>query len=121
MPAARIQSSVDRFVIRKPAGRRRIIDPGDLFYLEAREGDTLLRMRKAEKLTDVRRLDELTPLLARFGFFRIHRKYLVNLRRIYEIRPRGRDWELKLDPPVNRILPVSRDAYKALLAHFGDK
>jgi hypothetical protein len=32
-------------------------------------------------------------------------------------RPRGDDWELTLDPPVNAVLPVSRSA---LWAAFGE-
>jgi hypothetical protein len=34
----------------------------------------------------------------------------VNLRRIREIRARkeGGGWELRLEPPVNRIIPVGR-------------
>jgi hypothetical protein len=27
----------------------------------------------------------------------------------------GRDWEVQLEPPVNRVLPVSRDALPDLL------
>ena len=36
--------------------------------------------------------------------------------RIREIRRRtpGEDWEVKLEPPVNRVLPVSRNASKTL-------
>jgi DNA-binding LytR/AlgR family response regulator len=33
----------------------------------------------------------------------------VNLNRVFELRSRGGDeWELKMDPPVNKVLPVSR-------------
>ncbi len=35
--------------------------------------------------------------------------------------PRGEDWELELDPPVNLVLPVSRDALAALWAAFGEE
>jgi DNA-binding LytR/AlgR family response regulator len=45
------------------------------------------------------------------GFVRIHRSYLVNLDRVREIRLRSgdpNDWEVKMDPPVNAVLPVGR-------------
>ncbi|MCH8339195.1 MAG: LytTR family transcriptional regulator DNA-binding domain-containing protein [Chloroflexi bacterium] len=42
-------------------------------------------------------------------FFRVHRSYVVNLNRVLELRSRGDDeWELKMDPPVSKVLPVSR-------------
>ena len=50
-----------------------------------------------------------------------HRNHAVNLACIQEIRRRkGReDWELKLEPSVNRVLPVSRDQIGNLLKVFG--
>jgi len=46
---------------------------------------------------------------------------MVNLARIAEVRRRqkGRGWEVKLEPPVNRILPVSASAVKGLFEAFG--
>jgi len=38
-----------------------------------------------------------------------------------EVRTRGADWELRLDPPVNVVLPVSRSALAALWAAFGEE
>jgi len=53
-------------------------------------------------------------------FFRIHRSYIVNLNRARELRARGeRDSEIKLDPPVNKVLPVSRTAYSKLRKLLG--
>jgi len=39
----------------------------------------------------------------------MHRSYIVNLDRVYELRTRSEgEWELELDPPVNKVLRVSR-------------
>ncbi len=67
-------------------------------------------------------MGEIEPLLLRHGFLRTHRNYLVNSRRVRQVRrrPSGEDWELKLAPPVNRVLPVSRSALAALWAAFGE-
>ena len=56
-----------------------------------------------------------------YGFLRIHRNHAVNLARIQEIRRRkGReDWEVKLEPPVNQVLPVSRNQIGKQLKAFG--
>ena len=113
-----------RRVLLHPAdGLRRAIDPSDVFFLEAIDDDTHVRTRRAERLVDVRTLGELEPIFRRWGFLRIHRNYLVNLERVREVRrrPRGDDWELKLAPPVNRILPVGRTALSALWKAFGEE
>jgi hypothetical protein len=46
----------------------------------------------------------------------------VNLRRVRELRPRdeGDDWEVRLEPPVNRVLPVARGELARLESAFGD-
>jgi hypothetical protein len=36
-------------------------------------------------------------------------------------RPGERDWELRLEPPVNRILPVARGRAEALWAAYGER
>jgi hypothetical protein len=32
-----------------------------------------------------------------------------------------RDWELRLEPPVNRVLPVARGRAEALWAAYGER
>jgi DNA-binding LytR/AlgR family response regulator len=100
---------------------RKPIDPADVYYLEAVGDETLIRTRSARPLRDVRSLGELLPRFAPYGFVRIHRNHAVNLDRIREIRRRkkGPDWELKLEPPVNRVLPISRNMLKKLLGSYG--
>jgi hypothetical protein len=47
--------------------------------------------------------------------------WAVNLRRVREIRPAAEGgWEVKLDPPVNRVLPVSRRRVSALWECFAE-
>jgi DNA-binding LytR/AlgR family response regulator len=99
-------------------GLRELVNVDDVFYLEAVGDETRVRRRGARTLVDVRPLGELLPLFESHGFLQIHRSHAVNLRRIRQLRrrERGRDWEVKLEPPVNRVLPVSRDAYPSLVA-----
>lgn len=117
--------ALDRVLLhvrRGPQVVKRAVDPADVYLLEADGGDTLVRLRGATRLRDVRRLAEVAPLFEPFGFLPIHRSYAVNLRRVRELRPRddGEDWEVKLEPPVNRVLPVARDLLGRLEAAFGD-
>jgi len=92
----------------------------DVYYLEASGGDTLVRFRSKRRLRDVRPLAELEALLTPLGFVRTHRSFVVNPRRVRELRPRAesRGWELVLEPPVNKVLPVSEDRFEALTAAY---
>lgn len=69
-----------------------------------------MRTRGRRRLRDVRALGEVVARLPPGTFVQIHRSRAVNVDRVSEIRrrPNGRDWELRLEPPVNRVLPVAR-------------
>jgi DNA-binding LytR/AlgR family response regulator len=62
-------------------------------------------------------------LLARFGILRVHRNHAVNPRRVLEIRRRSgeADWEIKLEPPVNDVLPVGRTHLERLWKAYGER
>ena len=106
-----------RAVLHSGDGVRELVETGDVYLLEADGGRTLVRLAEAEPKIDVRPLGEILPHFEARGFLRIHRSYAVNLARIQFLRRRdvGRDWEVRLEPPVNRVLPVSRDALGFLL------
>ena len=58
----------------------------------------------------VQRLGELGKKVPTPAFVRCHRKYIVNLNWVRSITPRSpRDFELRLDPPVNRRIPIARN------------
>jgi DNA-binding LytR/AlgR family response regulator len=111
----------DRILLHITEDRRIPVDPHDIFFVETDEDDTRIRTRHAEALSDVRELAEMLPLLEVHGFYRVNRSQVANLRRIREIR-RDSDggWELKLDPPVNRVLPISRRRAAGLWDAFGE-
>ncbi len=115
---------LDRVMLHVGDGVRRVVDPDDVYYLEAQDEDTRVRLRSARPLVDMRPIRELLPHFAPHGFLQTHREYVVNLRRIRQIRRRAdsRDWEIKLEPPVNRVLPASRAALPKLWRAFeGDE
>jgi DNA-binding LytR/AlgR family response regulator len=113
----------DRLLLHLARNRRRAVDPPDVYFLEATGQTTLLRLRSSGRLRDTRALRELVPLLAPFGFVRVHRNHAVNVRHVLEVRRRGgeADWEVVLEPPVNLVLPVSRMYLKDLWAAFGER
>jgi DNA-binding LytR/AlgR family response regulator len=98
-------------------GRIRLFEPSEIYYIEASEHDSLLRTASKRRLRSIQDLAVWERLLAPLGFLRVHRSYLVNLDRVREVRLRRgdpNDWELKLDPPVNAVIPVSREGYSRL-------
>ena len=113
--------TIDRILFRTANGERVVVDPADIYLLEAVDGATHVRGRSATPMVDVRELHEVAPLFEPFGFLRVHREFAVNLRRVTLVRPRssGRDWELKMEPPGNRIVPISRDRLDDVWQAFG--
>ena len=119
---ARPTSSLDRVLLHLKASRLVVTDPHDVYYLEASGDETIVRRRGRKTLRDVRSLGEVMPAFEPCHFHRIHDRWAVNLRRVREIRRQrdGRDWEIVLLPPVNRVLPVSRRRLPGLMGRFGD-
>ncbi len=115
-------AALRRALLHLSEGQRIPIEPEEVFLLEALGHETLVRTRGRRKLRDVRPFGEV---LARFPaevFVRVHRSRAVNLDRVSEIRRRGngRDWELVLEPPVNALVPVSREHLASLWAAYGE-
>ena len=111
-----------RILIHISRSEHRVLDPDDVYYLRARGGETEVRLRSRTPLVDLRPIGDLAPLFESFGFVRVHREHAVNLARIRLLRLQadGRDWELKLEPPVNRVLPIARDRLAGLRAALGE-
>jgi DNA-binding LytR/AlgR family response regulator len=99
--------------------RHRIVDAEDIYYLEAQGDETDVRLRGERLLRDIRSLGEVLKDLARFGFVRIHRNHAVNPAVVREVRPTADSgWEIRLEPPVNKVLPVSRRSLRSLLGAY---
>jgi DNA-binding LytR/AlgR family response regulator len=113
----------ERLLVHVRRDRRIVVDPDKIYFLEAAGGETHIRTRKAAPLVDIRPLGALLPFLEGRGFARVHRSYMVNLRRIQEIRTRGSGggWEIVLKPPLKDPLPVSRTELKDLWRAFGEE
>jgi len=110
----------DRMIVWVEVGRGVVVEPEDVYWLEAKGAATWVRLRGRDRIRDRRSLGKVVESLAVFGFLRVHKNHAVNLRRVQEIRRRspGGDWEVKLEPPVNRVLPVARGRERELLAAF---
>jgi DNA-binding LytR/AlgR family response regulator len=114
--------SARRLLLHLTDGSRVPLDPAEIFLLEAAGDETVVRTRGRRRLRDVRSLGQLLRRLPAGRFVLVHRAVAVNVDRVAEVRrrPGARDWELRLEPPVNRVLPVARGRVPALWAAYGE-
>jgi two-component system LytT family response regulator len=112
-----------RVLLHLADGRRIPVEPDEVFLLEADGDETSVRTRGRRRLRDVRSLGEILGRFPPQLFVRVHRSHVVNVDRVAEIRrrPNRRDWELRLEPPVNELVPVSREELAALWEAYGEK
>lgn len=117
-----MNSKVGRVLIHLSRDRRVPVDPAKVFEVEAAGGETRIKMRKGGPLVDIRPLGDIAPLFQAYGFVRVHRSHMVNLRRIHEIRMRASGgWEVVLKPPMKTTVPVSRGMVRELWRSFGEE
>ena len=91
-----------------------LVNPADILYVEAQDNRTFLRTPD-DYLPTQFTLTELEKRLARSGFFRAHRSFLVNLQHVKEVIPYTRDtYILKLRDLDGTNIPLSKSAAREL-------
>lgn len=96
-----------------------LVNPADILYALAHEGRTYLQTLH-ERLPTQFTLSELEERLARSGFFRAHRGYLVNLQHVKEVIPYTRNsYTLILDDEAETEIPLSKGAANDLRELLG--
>ncbi len=93
-------------------GKVSLINPGDILYAASEEGKTVLCVADGRIPTHLT-LNEVEQRLARSGFFRAHRGYLVNLQHVTEVISYTRNsYTLILEDSSE--IPLSKGAAKDL-------
>ena len=111
---------IRRLPVKYANGSIDLIEIDGIFYLEAQGENTLIRTKRKKLYKSVQRLGELAKKLPTPKFVRCHREYIVNLNRVRSITPRNsRDYDLRLDPPVNCRIPVARDRLEKIRKILG--
>jgi ABC-2 type transport system ATP-binding protein len=96
-----------------------LVNPTDILYALAQEGRAYLQTRDGLLPTQFT-LTELEERLARSGFFRAHRGYLVNLQHVKEVIPYTRNsFSLILNDPGETEIPLSKGAAAELRELLG--
>jgi ABC-2 type transport system ATP-binding protein len=95
-------------------GKVALINPGDILYAAAEDSKTVLCTENGRIPTHLT-LNEVEHRLARSGFFRAHRSYLVNLQHVTEVIAYTRNsYTLILEDSSE--IPLSKSAAKDLRA-----
>ncbi len=111
-PSRRIPP-VDRLCLRE--GEDRLVVPVPTILYVQRDGVVTTVALEQQTLRVRESLDRLEQLLRPHGFFRCHRAYLVNLRRVQRIVPWSRDAQsLLLDDPKETLLPLAKSRIREL-------
>lgn len=91
-----------------------LVNPGDILYVTTEQSRTYLQTAEG-RLPAQFTLAELEERLARSGFFRAHRGYLVNLQHVKEVVPYTRNsFSLILDDADETEIPLSKSAAREL-------
>ena len=91
-----------------------LVNPGDILYVTTEQSQTYLQTVDG-RLPAQFTLTELEGRLARSGFFRAHRGYLVNLQHVKEVIPYTRNsFSLVLDDAGETEIPLSKSAAREL-------
>ncbi len=93
--------------------RIHLINPGDILYCWAYNGEVSLVLRQDSVFKSAQSLDLWEEKLGPYKFFRCHRSFLVNMEKIEEIIPDiNSTYSLKM-LNVKEEVPVSRSCLKA--------
>lgn len=91
-----------------------LVNPVDILYVVVEDGRSYLQTTTGNLPTQFT-LAELEQRLARSGFFRAHRAYLVNLQHVTEVIPYTRSsYSLRLDDADGTKIPLSKHAAREL-------
>ena len=91
-----------------------LVNPSDILFVTTEQSQTILQTVEG-RLPAQFTLTELEERLARSGFFRAHRSYLVNLQHVREVVPYTRNsFSLILDDEAGTEIPLSKSAAREL-------
>lgn len=116
-PAADV-SRVERIPVEK-AGKKLLLDVDDILYVMAKDDYSYLHT-DGERYLSTLSLMQLEARLEKRGFFRVHRRFLVNLSQVREVVPMyGGTLLLTLRDAAETQVPVSRRRVPSLKRTLG--
>lgn len=102
-------STLVRLPLKIAPGRILLVEWEDIYYIEADGGDVIVRTARKKLLHGQEDLFRIEKRLPWPPFLRVHRSFVVNLNRVLSLETGdSSSYQLRLDPPVNKIIPISR-------------
>ncbi len=117
-PAESAGTRIERIPVEK-AGKKLLLQVEDIFYIMAKDDYSYLHTASERYLSTIS-LAQLERKLEPSGFFRVHRRYLVNLAQVSEVVPMyGGTLLLTLKDGQGTQIPVSRRRVPSLKRALG--
>jgi two-component system LytT family response regulator len=104
----------------KEDGEYMMADAKEIYYVKVELSQTVLRT-KERFLYYAKKISDMDELLAPYGFFRIHRSYLVNSLQVKKIVTVEQGRLLFYFDGINESVESSKDGARLFRHHFGDK
>jgi len=96
-------------VLIKTVKQNVFLKPCNILYIEAQPSGNIIQTLNGIHITK-ENINDLHSKLPQYYFFRCHRSYVVNLKRIKEIVPSGRTFQIVLE--TSEKIPLSRNQEK---------
>ena len=117
-PAAEAAPRIERIPVEK-AGKKLLLRIDDIFYVMAKDDYSYI-FTDGERYLSTLSLAQLETRLEAQGFFRVHRRFLVNLAQVREVAPMyGGTMLLTLKDAASTQVPASRRRVPALKRALG--
>lgn len=95
-----------------------LFNPEEIDYVEANDGKVYVYVQK-ERYTGGYKMSELEERLTKFGFFRCHRSYIVNMQKVVELVKWTRNsYSLKLAKYEKTDIPLSKAKIQELKSMY---
>jgi two-component system response regulator LytT len=92
-----------------------MVDVNDILYATVSDGSIKVVAREIEGMASFRSLDELERELAGRQFMRVHKSYVANINRIYEVTPWfSGSYKIRMEGKGGPVIPLSRAQAKEL-------
>ena len=96
-----------------------LFDPDEIDYIESMQGKNYLNVRQARFQCSMT-MDELCSKLKKFGFFRSHRSYIVNMQRVSEVMKWTKNsYSLRMKGGEEENIPLSKGRIEELKEYYG--
>ena len=96
-----------------------LFDPDEIDYIESMQGKNYLHVRQ-DRFQCSMTMDELCSKLKKFGFFRSHRSYIVNMQRVSEVMKWTKNsYSLRMKGGDEENIPLSKGRIEELKEYYG--